>query len=414
MMSILKSPKIIVLALVLSAVIAWYFPSVAHALEKPGDMYMSLLQMCVIPLLMVSMINAISHVVGAKSNGKTTTRFLIQYLSVIIVLIFISIVLAEFFKTGYPIADNPEFLRLGSSGKNAHALLVGVDDQLNRTQSLIDLIRSIFTSNIFDSLQDALILQVILFSALVGSAAGFLDGRQKESFSTFIASCDSIFKILIGWITHLLPIGIVCMFSIRFLNFSSVIFEIFLSSILCFIASIFGIVFVLNIFIAQRLQVNYFSIFSKMKNVITISASTGSPIATMPTYMRALVKEFGFDQKKVDLYIPLSIALFRYGSVFYFGFFAILAAQIFAIPLGFYEYLNLMILVFFAGFASVSSGLINVGLLAMILSPISVPSSLVIMLFMALDPIIDPLRAAFSMYIHLFCAAFALSGKRKK
>ena len=51
MMSILKSPKIIVLALVLSAVIAWYFPNVAHALEKPGDMYMSLLQMCVIPLL---------------------------------------------------------------------------------------------------------------------------------------------------------------------------------------------------------------------------------------------------------------------------------------------------------------------------------------------------------------------------
>ena len=50
----------------------------------------------------------------------------------------------------------------------------------------------------------------------------------------------------------------------------------------------------------------------------------------------------------------------------------------------------------------------------MILSPISVPSSLSIVLFMAIDPIIDPLRAAFTMYIHLFCAAFSLADKKKK
>ncbi|PIZ32308.1 MAG: hypothetical protein COY39_05770 [Alphaproteobacteria bacterium CG_4_10_14_0_8_um_filter_37_21] len=386
----------------------------AHALEKPGDMYMSLLQMCVMPLLMVSMINAISHVVSARSRENTTVRFLCQYLSMTLVLVLLSILLAEIFRTGYPISDNAEFLRLGSSGENVHTLLVSVDDQLDRTQSLIDLIRSIFTSNIFDSLQGALILQVILFSALVGSAAGFLNGRQKESFSTFIASCNTIFKMLIGWITNFLPIGIICMFSIKFLNFSSVVFEIFFSSILCLISSIFVIVLVLNIFIAQRLQIKYFSIFSKMRNVMTISASTGSPIATMPTYMKALVKEFEFNQNKVDLYIPLSIALFRSGNVFYFGYVSVLIAQIFAIPLGFYDYINLMILVCFAGFASVSSGIINVGLLAMILSPISVPSSLAITLFMALDPIIDPFRAAFTMYMHLFCAAFSLADKKNK
>jgi len=106
--------------------------------------------------------------------------------------------------------------------------------------------------------------------------------------------------------------------------------------------------------------------------------------------------------------------LFRCGNVFYFGFFSILTAQIFAIPLGFYEYVNLTILVSFAGFASVSSGIINVGLLAMVLSPIGVPSSLAIALFMALDPMIDPLRAAFTMYMHLFCAAFSLVDKKKK
>jgi len=177
MFSFLKTPQAIILSVILSVVIACYFPAVAHALAKPGDMYMSLLQMCVMPLLMVSMINAISHVVSARSSAKTTIRFLAQYLGVTIVLVLMSILLVEVFKIGYPIADNAEFLRLGSSEKNVHALFVGVDDQLDRTQSLIDLIRSIFTSNIFDSLQDALILQVIFFSALAGCAAGFLNVR---------------------------------------------------------------------------------------------------------------------------------------------------------------------------------------------------------------------------------------------
>ena len=149
-----------------------------------------------------------------------------------------------------------------------------------------------------------------------------------------------------------------------------------------------------------------------MRNVMTISASTGSPIATMPTYMKALVKEFEFNQNKVDLYIPLSIALFRSGNVFYFGYVSVLIAQIFAIPLGFYDYINLMILVCFSGFASVSSGIINVGLLAMILSPTSVPSSLAITLFMALDPIIDPLELLLQCTCIYFVQHFHLQIKR--
>lgn len=412
MMTFLKSPKAIVLAFILSAIIAWYFPGIAHVLEKPGEMYMSLLQMCVMPLLMMSIIKAISNVVAIKTSDKTTARFLLQYMIVTLSLVFMSILLAEIFRTGYPIADNPDFLRLGSSGESSQPIYVGINDPLEKTQNIIDLIRSIFTSNIFVSLQSSLVLQVILFSVLVGSAAGFLSGNQKEAFSTLIAAGDSIFKTIIGWITKFLPIGIICIFSIKFVNLSVEIFRIFFASIVCFIGSMLCIILGLNVLIAKKLNVGYFSIFSKMKNVIIISASTGSPIATMPTYMNTLMTEFGIDSNKVDLYIPLSIALFRFGNVYYFGFIAVLTAQIFAIPLGMYEYINLTLLVFFAGFAAVSSGIVNIGLLSMILSPVGVPSSFAITLFAAIDPVIDSLRTAFTMYMHLVCAIISLSDKK--
>lgn len=414
MMTFLKSPKAIVLAFILAAIIAWYFPGIAYVLEKPGEMYMSLLQMCVMPLLMMSIIKAVSNVVAIKTADNTTARFLSKYMIVTLVLVFISILLAEMFRTGYPISDNPDFLRLGSSGESSQPIYVGINDPLEKTQNIIDLIRSIFTSNIFVSLQSSLVLQVILFSVLVGSAAGFLSGSQKESFGTLIAAGDSIFKTIIGWITKLLPIGIICIFSIKFVNLSVEIFKIFFTSIMCFIGSMLFIILSLNVLIAKKLNVGYFSIFSKMKNVIIISASTGSPIATMPTYMNALMTEFGIDSNKVDLYIPLSIALFRFGNVYYFGFVAVLTAQIFAIPLGIYEYINITVLVFFAGFAAVSSGIVNIGLLSMILAPVGVPSSFAITLFAAIDPVIDSIRTAFTMYMHLVCAIFSLSDKTNK
>ena len=413
MINFFKTPKAIVLAFILSALFAWYLPTVALILEKPGEMYLSLLQMCVMPLLMLSLINAISKVVATKTNDNSTKRFLIKYTIITLALVFVSVMLAEIFRTGYPIADNPDFLRLGSSGENSQPIFITIHDPLEKTQSIIDLFRSIFTSNIFFSLQEALVLQIILFSVLVGAAAGFLDGEKKKTFANFIGAGEQIFKKLIGWITTFLPIGIICIFSFKFLNFSPEIFGIFFTSILCLLSSMLALIIVLNIFVSKRLRIGYFTTFSMMKNVFVVSASTGSPIATMPTYMKAL-EDMKFNKEKIELFVPLSIALYRFGNVFYFGFVAALTAQIFAIPLYFYEYLNIALLVFFAGFAAVSSGIVNIGMLSMILAPVGVPSSLAITLFAAIDPIIDPLRTMFTMYINLFCASVSITDNAKK
>lgn len=408
MINFLKKPKAVVFAFILSAIIAIYLPQVAKTLEKPGDMYLAMLQMCVMPLLMVSIIGAIARVVSTKTNDNTTLVFLMKYTGFAFVLVVMAILIAEVFKAGYPIADNPDFLQLGSSGENSQPIFVTVNDPLEKTQSIVDLFRSIFTNNIFVSLKDSLILQVILFSVFVGAAAGHIEDDKKKVFLDFIDAGNAIFKRLIGWITAFLPLGIICIFSFKFLNFSPEIFSIFLNAMIILLSSMFFIIFVLNLFIAKKLGIGYFKVFSHIKEVLVVSASTGSPIATMPTYMKALSENLNFDREKVDLFVPLSIALYRFGNVFYFGFVAVLTAQIFAIPLGLYEYINVVVLVFFAGFAAVSSGIVNIGMLAMILSPIGVPSSLAITLFSAIDPIIDPIRTMFTMYINLFCATFSL------
>jgi Na+/H+-dicarboxylate symporter len=161
--------------------------------------------------------------------------------------------------------------------------------------------------------------------------------------------------------------------------------------------------------IARKTKFTYMQVLSKIKESLIVLTGTASFISAMPFYMKALKENFNCEEDKVDLFIPITVPIFRFGNVFHFAFIAVLATQIFSIPLSLYEYFLLIILTVFAGFSSVSSGLINIGLLGIVLSPISVPFSLMIVLFAILEPIIDPIRTIFGLYVNFLCAIFGFS-----
>ncbi|MDP2193379.1 MAG: cation:dicarboxylase symporter family transporter, partial [Alphaproteobacteria bacterium] len=296
MIAFLRSPKAVILAFFMVGIIVSFFPDIAAYLQKPGEMYLTLLQMCIMPLLMMSIIKAISSVVSLTSQAKTTRKFLVVYLSVAMGLSLITVFVANLGQLGYSISENPKFIELASSNAQSQTHWVDIQDPLDQSNSLIDILKSIFTHNIFASLKDALILQVLFFSCFVGAAAGFLRDQQKEIFFALIGASDAIFKKIISWIMLFLPLGIICIFSIKFVMLPFEIMQVLFKVILYFIAVVMGMVGLLNIYVSYKLQQSYFRVLYDFGLVLTISASTGSPIATMPTYMQTLSENFNFNK----------------------------------------------------------------------------------------------------------------------
>jgi Na+/H+-dicarboxylate symporter len=281
-------------------------------------------------------------------------------------------------------------------------------------QSLGDIVKSIFTSNILDSITKSTFLQVIYASIVMGCAAGYLSGKKKEVFDGFIDGIEEIFKRVLKWVTLILPLGSFFIFSYGFSKVTPNIFY-FLAPIFVFIFILsISIILILNIFISRKIHVGFWTYLGFLKTPLIITSTTTSVMASMPSFLSSLIQNIKLDEKLVSLFGPLSIAMFRVGSVLYFAVISVYAAQIFSIPLGLWEYGIILLMSVLASFTAVSSGIVNLGLLTIVLGPVGIPSSLIIILFAAIDPLVDPLRCLLNVYVNAFCTTFALHGKFRK
>jgi proton glutamate symport protein len=165
---------------------------------------------------------------------------------------------------------------------------------------------------------------------------------------------------------------------------------------------------------AKQLKFKYFSLLSALKTPLIVAFGTCSSTSAMPSYITALINNLHLNERATELFSPVILATCRYGIVFYYALLSIISAQIFSIPLELHDYLLIIIATVFTGFSAASPGIINITLLAVILSFLSVPSSLTIILFTAIDPLVDPIRTSFTIYINAFCSALSFPTNNKK
>jgi hypothetical protein len=136
-------------------------------------------------------------------------------------------------------------------------------------------------------------------------------------------------------------------------------------------------------------------------------------MATLPSAITCLDKKMRFDSNSVNLTLPLGMTLGRFGNIFYFGIAVFFVAQIYGTSLGFMHYMIIFIGVMFAGTATAgASGIVTLSVISIILGPLSLPVEAVLVIFMAIDPIIDPFRTFIIVYINM--AAASLIAKRER
>lgn len=410
----LRDIKTIALAFAVSALLCVFLPSIAIKMEIPGNIYISLLQVCIMPLLMSSLIKSFLLIVSEKDALFKTSKIIIVFFLGLVLLAICGVILAKIVPLGEWISRSPNLSKFMGPEHSLKPLYVTLDEPLDTKTTFVQIIQSIFTSNIFDSLSKSLLLQIIFFSFLFGGAAGCLPKDKKNLFLDLITCIEAIFKKIIEWVLLFLPIGIICIFSYRFLNLSADILALLMNVIVFSIISMICIILILNFFMAKRLKFKYFSLLSALKTPLIVAFGTCSSTSAMPNYITSLINNLNLNERATELFGPVSLATCRYGIVFYYAILSVISAQIFSIPLEFYDYLLIIIATVFTGFSAASPGIINVSLLAIILSSLSIPSSLTIILFTAIDPLIDPIRTSFTIYINAYCSVLSFPRNSKK
>ena len=131
----------------------------------------------------------------------------------------------------------------------------------------------------------------------------------------------------------------------------------------------------------------------KIKECLLLAFTTQSSLACLPSGIDSLTNGLRFESKSTNLVLPLAIKPCQFGPIAYFAIATIFISSLYQAPLGFGNILILIAGLTFAEMAiSGLSGVLTLTMLGIVLSSLGLPIDAVLVLLIAIDPLINPLR----------------------
>ncbi len=359
----------------------------AFYIKPIGDIFLHLLKMIIIPLVFSSIFMSIVGLGGPKmlnSLGKTT---LFYYLTTTAMAVFLGIIVVNIIQPGVNID-------MKSTGLNvlSEDMIKVVTSNRGLFNAIINIITNSVPSNIFVSLIEAKILQIIFFAAILGVTALYIPEKAAPVVS-FLKSIESMFRTITWAIMKLAPFGIFALI-VDVMARSGLDAIVLLAQ---YAATVLIGLFLHTIFLLLigfiRSKKSPFSIIKGLTTPLMTAASTCSSAATLPITMTAVEKNFGIKKSTTKFVLPLGATINMDGTALYESVAAIFIAQAYGIDLSIIQQVKIFFTASIVAMGAASipgAGLIT---MSIVLTSVGLPLE-GIGLILALDRFLDMFRTA--------------------
>lgn len=361
-----------------------------------GNVLVAMLKMIVIPIIFFSLIEGASNL-PVKKFGRLGGGVLLWYFSTSVFAAIFGCILAKIVN---PSLDTSLVTKtFGSQLSQISQMRAGGSG----SASFGDFFVSLF-ANPFEALSNSLFLPIIIFAILFGLACRVVadtDSKHSQAIDTLLivvkAILNACFKI-IEWILEYFPIGIFALTTVNFAKYGTDLFGPYIKIIAGVgIGVILMLVFIYPLLIYICTRVNPYKILWKIRQPVLTAFITRSSSATLPVSFQTATKEFKIKNELSSFSLPLGATINMDGVCIHLPIFAILAANIFGMPM---TPLALFGLVVSIVFASVGAGGIpggSVFLLFMVLGNMGLDEAqtmLIAALALGINPILDMFETA--------------------
>lgn len=352
---------------------AWFTNGIFYV---GGKIFIASLKLLVVPLVFVSLVCGIASLDSITKLGRVGGKTLALYLFTTAIAISLAIIFALIFKPG--------------AGFN---LAVNGDFVANAAPPLVDTIINIFPTNPFKSMAEGKMLQIIVFSCLLGMALT-TSGQHGKRILGFFKDLNEVIMKMVMMIMLIAPYGVFCLIGKVFAEqgFQAILplskyFILILVVLLVHVSlTYFGLLKLLG-------KLSPIQFLKKFKNVPIFAFSTASSGATLPVTLENVEHKLGVDNSIASFSIPLGATLNMDGTAIMQGVATIFISQAYGIDIGFS---GLLIVVLTATLASIGTAAVpGVGLitLAMVLNQVGLPVE-GIGIIMGIDRLLDMARTA--------------------
>lgn len=407
--AILSHPMAIIVAVFIGGGIGWLDKSLAVELGRLGELYLALLEMCILPLMIGAIVSGIGSLfiknVGNAFVMRIGMTFLLGMAAVAVITLVIGLAIAP----GKNLGD----ARSETLGAEVTRFESRAEYELNDDHRIVDFIKDIIPSNIFEAATQGKNLSLLLFSILLGAALGKCREQGGDvAIQAATGAYEALLKI-VGWIMYALPVGLVLIIAGQVAEVGPGIIGSMLKLVGCIYLIAVLLIVVYTLVISRVTGIPVIDSFKKLKSPLLISFVSSSSYAAIPSALSSLRNGFGLNSTKTDLILPLGINLNPQGNVVHFVLAVLFVAQIFDMNIGVYEIFIILVAGVFAAIAAAGApGIAALGMLVIVFEPLNLPVAIGVALLAAIDPIVDPMLT--TVNVHANCATAAVLANDKE
>ncbi|MDK2585803.1 dicarboxylate/amino acid:cation symporter [Romboutsia sedimentorum] len=345
------------------------------ALKIMGSGFINAIKMLVVPLVFVSLVCGSSSMGDVKKLSRIGVKTLGFYLITTAVAITLALIVGKLVNPG---------VGLDMSSLMTQAPTIG------ESKSFVEIILAMIPSNPIQSLASGDMLQIIIFSLLLGVSISVV-GEKAQPIKNLFESANEICMKMVSIIMLLAPYGV---FALITNTFATTGFDAIFSLLKYMFCVSFALV--LQGFIVYSGMVRFSTglklkpFFKKFASVAAVTFSTASSNAALPLTIETM-EELGVDNSVASFTLPLGATVNMDGTAIMQGVACIFISQVYGIDLSINELLTIILT---STLASVgTAGVPGVGMitLSMVLTSVGLPIE-GIGLIMGVDRLLDMAR----------------------
>jgi proton glutamate symport protein len=359
---------------------------IAPWIALPGNLFLSMIKMVVIPLVLTSIILGITSSDDKEFLKKVSLRIFPYFIATTMVATTIGASMATLLQPGKYI-DSALIADVMEGSPAATAPAATEADTMHITDQLVEMI----PTNYIKSALDQDMLATVILALFLGMAIVALDSKRTQPFLQWIDVIQSIAMKIIEWAMKLAPIavfGLICNITMR-VGFGAI------AGMAAYVGTVVAGLFLLllfYLFIVWTLgQMSPLQFLKKIGDVQLLAFSTSSSAAAMPLSMATAEKRLAVAPPVARFIVPLGATINMDGTALYQVSATVFLTQVYGVELGFWGLLAVIITTVGASIGTPSTPGVGIVILATILQGVGVPPS-GIALIIGVDRILDMSR----------------------
>jgi len=359
---------------------------VAQWVALPGQLFLAMIQMVVIPLVISSIVLGIASSGDAAFLKKAGVRIVPYFVATTAIAVILGITVATLLRPGNYI--DAELVQ-SMAGDTPHTVTVYGDEQ--KDISLPQRIERLVPENPSKSLVDKDMFAIVIYAIFIGVALLALEKRQNKLILDLLGSIQALTLKIVNWAMMIAPLavfGLLCDITIRVGIDAILGMSVYVAGVLLGLLLLLGIYILIAMFVAKKAP----GVFLRaIREPQLLAFSTSSSAAVMPLSMQTAHEKLGVRKSIAQFIIPLGATVNMDGTALYQVVAAVFLTQVFGMDLTLSDLLLLTATTVGASIGTPSTPGVGIVILATILQGVGVPTTGIAMI-LGVDRILDMCR----------------------